>query len=94
MKEGEGLLCCSVLLNALAHMKEEAFILGLSRGCVHRFETHSHCASCTQTHTHLRTLEKRKAHKPIDRPDLPFYQSPKSRSKDVFHLSSETFSEA
>lgn len=65
------------LLNALVHMKEEEeFILGLSRGRAHGFETHSHSAVCARVSTgsrHTRTLSgEARAHKPRDEPDLPF----------------------
>lgn len=61
-RRGRGWACSSVLLNALTCMKEEAFILGLLRGCTQIWNTHT------------LTGEVR-AHKPRDKPDLPFYQS-------------------
>lgn len=52
--KGRGWMCCSVLLNVLTCMKEEAFILGLRVG-VHKFETHMHAQARTHTHARAHT---------------------------------------
>ena len=54
--KGRGWMCCSVLLNVLTCMKEEAFILGLSRGCAQIWNTHARRHARTHdTHTHTHT---------------------------------------
>ncbi len=80
--KGRGWMCCSVLLNVLTCMKEEAFYFR-TLAWVYTDLKHTH------THTHAGEV---RAHKPRDRPDLPLYQSCfESYWRDAFPRSSKTF---